>query len=293
MEIDSELLEAINEDLRREDVSHARRPFEAMMRVSKELGIPIAMRSEEAESIFRWFKEREKPGSGAVGSVYTSAFYFDSEFWPVDIPIAYGTVSIGPFDYIREMPEATIDLLAKSKGAHYLVFWADCADYGMGFDELRQNKNLNSFGVELLNAADQELRNTVSLLLESRPKSRAILTARMATEMFTKSFLALKGELSQKGAKVIGHDLEAGLEQFIDVSGLSNWLPIVEKLKVFPPVSDRYRGQAVSNSSLAEALAIAQSLGAVTTREFTNRRIIEQIMPQVEPYLGDLGQSGI
>ncbi len=293
MKIDSDLLEAVNEDLRREDVPHARRPFEAIMRVSKKLGISIAIRSEEADMIFRWFKEREKPGSGAVGSVYTSAFYFDSEFWAVDIPIAYGTVSIGPFDYIREMPEATIELLANSKGAHYLVFWADCADYGMGFDELRRNKHLSSFGVELLNAADQELRNTVSLLLESRPKSRAILTARMATELFLKSFLALRGELSQMDAKAIGHDLKAGFERLIEVSGLSNWQPIVERLKVFPPISGRYREQVVSNSSLAEALAIAQSLGATTTREFTNRRIIEQIMPQVEPYLGELGQSGL
>jgi len=291
--IDAKLLEEINDDLRREEVPHARRPFEAIMRASKRLGISISMRSKESDTVFKWFKEREKPGSGAVGGVYKSAFYFDSEFWAVDIPIAYGTVSIGPFDYIRDMPEETIDLLAKTWGAQYLVFWADCADYGMGFDELCRNKDLDQFGIELLNAADQELRNTILLLLETRPKSRAILTARMATEMFIKSFLALSRGLSHEEATSIGHNLEAGLKEFISVSGMTNWQPIVEKLKVFPPVADRYREQSVSNSALADALSIAQSLGAVTTREFTNRRIIEQIMPQIEQYFGDSGALGL
>ena len=284
--IDTKLLEEINDDLRREEIPHARRPFEAIMRVSKKLGISISMRSDESDIIFKWFKQREKPGSGAVGGVYKSAFYFDSEFWAVDIPIAYGTVSIGPFDYIRDMPETTIDALARTKGAQYLVFWADCADYGMGFDELRRNKHLDQFGIELLNAADQELRSTVSLLLERRPGARAILTARMATEMFIKSFLALSRGLSQEEAKSIGHDLETGLKELISASGLTNWQPIIDKLEVFPPIADRYREQSVSSSSLADAFAIAQSLGAVTTREFTNRRIIEQMMPQIEQYLG-------
>jgi len=285
--IDTKLLEEINDDLRREEVPHARRPFEAIMRVSQKLGISIAMRSIESDTIFKWFKEREKPGSSAVGGMYESAFYFDSEFWAVDIPIMYGTVSIAPFDYIRDMPETTINVLSRTVGAQYLVFWADCIDYAMGFDELLGNKHLDEFGIELLAAADQELRSTATLLLERRPKSRAVLAARMATELFIKSFIALTRGLSKKEAKSIGHDLEKGLDEFLRTSGLTNWQPLIDRLSVFPPVAERYREQSVSNSSLADAFAIAQSLGAVTTREFTNRRIIEQVMPQVEQYLGD------
>ena len=263
------------------------------MRVSKRLGISISMSSKESETIFNWFKDREKPGSGAVGGIYKSAYYFDSEFWAVDIPIIYGTVSIGPFEFIRNMPATTVDELARTEGAHYLMFWADCADYAMGFDELRDNKHLNGFGIELLIAADQELRNTASLLLDTRPMSRAIFSARMATELFIKSFLALSRGLSKKEAKSIGHNLEAGLKEFISVSGRTDGSRVADKMAVFPPIEDRYRGQLVSGSTLADAFAIAQSLGAATTREFTDRRIIEQIKPQIESFHGDTGAGGL
>jgi len=248
------------------------------LRLSEQYGIQVKIPSAFSDEVFTWFKRRTKPGSDFIGSLYKSVYYYDSEFWPVKVPIIYGAVAVDPMTCITGMPDQIREKFNRTRGSDYLVFWADCMDYAFGFDDLARSSGLDMYGLELIRAADQELRSSVTLLLEARPNNRAILTSRMATEIFMKSYIALKVGLSEKEAQGIGHNLVKGLKRFVAVSGMTHLKNLEQKLIVFPSVGNRYNEQNVSSSELWEGFAIAQSFGVLVTRDFTERRLIEPVI---------------
>lgn len=127
-------------------------------------------------------------------------------------------------------------------------------------------------------SADQELRAATSILSQHRPDPRAILNCRMALEMYFKSYIALKTGLSQSQAKSIGHDLNKGLDRFIEVSGLNDWAKTRGLLTVFPEIHERYKEQDITLKRIWDGYSFAHSLGAVIIREFTDRNTLEQVM---------------
>lgn len=279
--IDEKLIEQINEELRKDDIDPRTRPLEAMRRLSKELNRSIVFPSEDAELIFDWFARHSKPEIHTIGHFYRGAYYYDSTFWTVSIPLIFGSVKIDVFQSLSEMPDSIKKGIKSDKTAttNYVLFWADCIDFAYGFDTLRREQNRDKFGLQLLSAGYEELSTSVSLLLEHKPNKRSILNSRMALEMLIKSFIALKVGLSEKEARRIDHDLKAAFKKFIEVSGYSHLMGIETKLNLFPNVKDRYRAQEANNSQLFEAYAIAQSIGTILTREFTNINSLPQFFP--------------
>jgi hypothetical protein len=276
-------LREINQVFRDEGIEHRRRPFEAFLRYGTHFNETITFGSETAKKIFDWFEANSKPDSHHIGPLFESLFFFDSAFWTVSIPLIYGTVSVNALDCLIDMPESIkTDLSSDNEMlSRYCVYWADCLDYGLGFDEMRKNSNLNPDGKELLLAADQDLRSAIATLGQSRPDSRAILNLRLAVEIFFKSFIALKVVLTDKEARKIGHDLYAGLDRFIEVSGYHHLESCRPKLSVFPEfIGGRYKEQKVTSENLWTALVVAQSFGTLTVREHTSRNTIEQIFPR-------------
>jgi len=257
-----------------------RRPWEAVRRYSKEFNTSVDLSSDVARTIFEWFEAHSKPGVHRVGSLYEAVYFYDSQFWVISIPIAYGTVAINALDCLPEMPEGMKhEMIADQKQDwDYAVFWADCLDYGMGIDDLRKTQGLDEFGSQLLMSADQELRAATSILSQHRPDPRAILNCRMALEIFFKSFIALKSGLTENQAKSIGHDLNKGLDKFIEVSGLKEWEKTRNLLTVFPDIHERYKEQDITLKKLWDGYSFAQSMGALIIREFTDRNTLEQVM---------------
>jgi hypothetical protein len=285
MKFDPELerwLQKTNEQLRAQDVAHRTRPFDALRLYSMERQQSIDMSSDTARQIFEWFKINAPAGAHAVGSAYESVYYYDSVFWVISVPILFGTVSLDARESILAMPEPTKTALfaTASRSWDYVIFWADCVDYGLGSPELRKKPGLDEFGNRLFAAADEELRAATLLLRQHRPQPRAMMNCRNATEMFFKSYLAMKGQLTDKDARTLNHDLKKGLEKFIEVSGFDLWRNAESKLSVFPEISDRYDGLIASNADLATGFAFAQSVGAVMTREFTGHNLMQQVARQ-------------
>ena len=148
----------------------------------------------------------------------------------------------------------------------------------MGIDDLRKMQGLNEFGLQLLMSADQELRSATSILSQHRPDPRAILNCRMALEIFFKSYVALKNGLTQSEAKAIGHNLNKGLDKFIEASGLDDWESKRQLLSIFPDIHERYQEQDITFQRLWDGYSLAHSVGAVIIREFTDRNTIQQVM---------------
>ena len=280
MSVPIEWLERINQELRDAGVEQRKRPWEALRRYSLEFKVPLSISSSTAREIIEWFKARSKPGVHQVGSLFQTVYYFDTEFWTVSIPIFFGTVRIIALDCLREMPQAVKkDLMSNAESAwHYALYWADCLDYATGINEVGKSSKLDAFGLQLLRAGDQELRSAITQLRDRRPDPRAILTCRMATELFLKAYIALKVGLSQKQAKELGHDLEKAFDRFVQVSGYTFWAPLKSSLAVYPLIHARYDKQDLSLGSVWKGFELAHSIGTVTVREHTDRNTTGELL---------------
>lgn len=257
-----------------------RRPWEALRRYSKEFNTSVGLSSDEAKTIFKWFEAHSKLGVHQLGSLYEAVYFYDSQFWIVSIPVIAGTVQLNSLDCLYEMPDGIKQemLTDRRQAWNYAIYWADCVDYRMGIDDLRKTQGLNEFGAQLLLSADQELRASTAILSQHRPDPRAILNCRMALEMFFKSYIALKNGLSENQATAIGHNLNKGLDKFIEGSGLNHWEKTKYPLSVFPEIHERYKKQDINFQRLWDGYSLAHSVGTVIIREFTNRNTIKQVM---------------
>ncbi|ELK8328151.1 hypothetical protein RZY45_001857 [Vibrio vulnificus] len=278
--VTEEWLANLNTEFRAAGIEQRQRPWEAIRRYSEQFNTSVNFSSDVAKTIFKWFEANSKPGTHQVGSLYEAVYFYDAQFWVVSIPISYGTVQLNALDCIHEMPNGIKqEMMADHRQSwDYVIYWADCLDYGMGVDDLRKMQGLNEFGLQLLMSADQELRSATSILSQHRPDPRAILNCRMALEIFFKSYVALKNGLTQSEAKAIGHNLNKGLDKFIEASGFDDWESTRQLLSVFPDIHERYKEQDITFRKLWDGYSLAHSLGAVIIREFTDRNTIQQVM---------------
>lgn len=281
-------LKAINSDLSKEDVPHIRRPFEAMRRLNLECKISFDLSSPIAKHLIQWFEEHSPVGSHCIGAMFTSLFYFDSYFWKVEIPLAFGTVQLNALNALREMPEAIKEQLQRNTPTLwvFIALWVDSLDYAFGFEDVGRGSRLPTIGnvnfaEELLTSAHRELTATVRLLTEERrPNSKAVETGRMATEMYLKAYLALHGSLSELDArKKVSHNLEKALAEcemarpHADLSDLRGFLG------VYPQIGSRYQALSFDNHQLWSSYATALRAGVTLIRSVSNRDSRNQIRP--------------
>ncbi|CAM3829979.1 hypothetical protein [Pseudoalteromonas maricaloris] len=272
------LLEKINEEFKLEGVPHIQRSFLAMSKLSKKLGISIQFGSQESDYVSDWFARRSKASALCVGSLFEAAYYYDAEFWTVKIPIIFGVVQAEAYDAL-DMPKVNVELISKNdnKSRSYALFWADCMDFSYGISDL-QSSHDDSFGIQLLGAGFEELRSATSALLAQKVNKRAIMNARMALEMFMKSYLAMKGNIDEKGARNLGHDLHKALKKVSQVSGKSFPKDVYDSLELYPSINERYSEQKVSTQEIASCYNFALSMGAFVTRTVTDRNILSQVL---------------
>src|SRR5205085_1795401 len=126
---------------------------------------------------------------------------------------------------------------------HFAILWADCVDFGFGIGEVIKDNNVGALAQQFFRSGNQQLNATVTLLHEEIPNPKAMESARMATEMFLKAFLAAKVGLTEKEArKKIGHNLEEALNRCLAIDNQSELQAMRSDLNCFPEVRDRYKG---------------------------------------------------
>lgn len=282
-EISEDWLERFNERMSAEGVHYSQRPFRAMSEWSRARNCVVTFPSPTADKVLKWFYQHSPEGSHAVGSVFTGAFYFDSYFWPVHIPLAYGRVQLNALDFLGKMPEVIKRNLTGNSQAltEYVLLWADALDYAYGFDDLTKMGVCSPFALEMLRSADRNLRATVELLIQAnRPNPAAMETARMSTEMFLKAYLASHGSLdSEKARKDIGHNLLAAAEECLAVGRDREFELIRKAVEMYPPIKARYEGRCYPPTELSRAYTVAQISGVILTRSLTDRDSRSQLQP--------------
>lgn len=274
-----EWLNGINAEFSKKNIPHIQRPFEALSKYCIEFGCSIALDSEVGNRIFEWFKKNTRADAHNIGAIFSSTYFYDGEFWSLDIPVFYGTVELNPYDSLANMPSPIVQKLANDpeKSLEYARHWADCFDFGLGFDEISKTEGLNAFGKDLISAGYEELSSAASLLRKARPNPRAVMDSRMAIEMFLKAYAALNGLLTEKEAMKISHHLDLGLDKMIKISGLKYLDSIRAGLSIYPSVSDRYKAQTMSKPDLWKAFQLAQMVGAMVSRQFSGYDALSHI----------------
>jgi hypothetical protein len=277
-------LRAINEKFRREDVPPKARPILAILEYSKQFNcswLSPSYPSDIDNTIANWFYENTKPGSHKIGSLYKGAFYFDSCFWQIDIPIGFSCCRINAFDSLTSMPDNfKIEIQSKHQIlSEFISIWLDCVDYAYGYDDILHLNKFNQLAINFVKSAHKELQATVSLLLEESPQAKSIETSRMAIEMYLKAILIIKnGWNDETQVKKIGHNLVEAVQQCITVTNNQDLEIIREQLNFFPPINERYKAKDWKTSELWFGYGIAQFIATTFTRMFSDRDSRNQIL---------------
>jgi hypothetical protein len=264
----------------KEEIPYISRPFEAISWLSIERKMSISFPSPLTDEIINWFENHSPSGAHAIGSMFTSAFYYDAYFWKLEIPLAFGMVQLNALDALRQMPGVIKSQLQGDIATmgRFIELWVDSMDYAYGIDDLGRGTRLpvignQQFAAELTASAHRELTASVRLLTESRsPNTKALETGRMATEMFLKAYLAVHTSLTRDEAqKKFGHNLEKLVPECKSVRGHADFDVLAQYMKVFPPFGARYEGVDYGNQRLWSGYAVALRTGVMFTRSLTDR----------------------
>jgi hypothetical protein len=272
-EITVDWLENLNKQYREQDISPAKRPWLAVQELAGMTKRQIAFNGTETKMIFDWFANNTKPGSQIFGPYYKAAFYFDSSFWEVTIPHVCGIGKPDAFASLAMMPNGLKEALKKDKkkNVEFISLWVDSLDYAYGFGDLVDSKVNNTIFLEILKSAHKELTASVSLILEQRPNSKVVESARMGTEMFLKAFLIANAGYGEKDIKRIGHDIGAALEASRSIKDSQEFLILSSMITKFPDIAYRYKGIDVNPKKMWEAYIILQFAATSVVRILSGR----------------------
>jgi len=274
-------LSAANQRYGAEGIPHRGRPFYAMSDYTREHNFSLAMDDPIAKKIFDWFYEHSPPEAHQVGSVYTGVYLYDTAFWPVYVPFIFGEGSVNALGCLETMPA---QIMSKLENTHrdiwtYVIHWANCVDYGYGWQDLSGTTRLQPRASKLLGAAHSELVGANAQLLEPRPNVKAILGMRMATEIFLKMVLVQERNLTESQLMKISHKLGEAANACAEATKEKLFEEIGKRTSLYPPVSARYEDTDWSSASVWQAATLTQLTAATVTRRYTDRDIRASIIP--------------
>ncbi|HJX19292.1 MAG TPA: hypothetical protein VJ437_14020 [Acidiferrobacterales bacterium] len=272
-------LNSTNARYRADELPPRHRPFKALSDLSREFTCSVSLDSPVAKAIFDWFYKHSQPGAHAVGALFTGAYYFDACFWPLYIPIGYGTFSINALDCLETMPQPIKEHVNQSHKDLWdlALYWADCCDYAYGIDDISKQGLLNEKALAFIQNGDRELAGAIAQLVSPRPNAKAILALRMACEIFLKTLLIQERNLTDQQLKKLSHKIEDIAAECFAVTRALEFDAVAKTKGAFPDVSDRYDGVEQELSEVWVALCVTQIAATAVIRHYTDRDMRSQI----------------
>lgn len=272
-------LTSVNARYRTEEIPPYQRPFEAFRDFSQEFNCSFSLDSSIAKSIIDWFYDHSAPGSHAIGSLFTGAFFFDACFWPLHIPMGYGRFALNAFDCLSTMPPPVKEQVRQSSSDIWrlALYWADCFDYGFGLNDIRHPGKLSERTLAFLINGDRELAGAIAQLVLPRPNPKAILSLRMSCEIFMKALLVQERKLNDSQLRKLGHKVGDIANECFMVTNLPEFEVVAKAADIFPDVSDRYDGSDRRLSDIWEALGVTQIAATAVIRKYSGRDMRPQI----------------
>lgn len=273
-------LAAANEQFRKEDVPHRARPWRAVSEFARESGQSVVFGSPLANEIMEFFEKNGPPGAQQIGALLTNAFYFDAHFWPLHIPIAFGTVRADPLASLDTMPESVKDALIGSRPDHarFLLHWAECHDYAYGLSDIESLGSVRGNASAFIRNGDAKLRGATAQLVLASPNTYATLDLGFAAEIWMKALLIHEKNLADAQLKSFGHGIKRLAEECWTLTGDPGFQGIAQHAHRYPKVADRYDGSQPSAAAAWQALAMTTIAGACVVRRLSDRGMRAQVM---------------
>jgi len=274
-------LQEINKKFRQQDVHPRQRPFRALEEFSKEFNCSVLIPSEIADAIFNWFNKNTTIGSNYIGPLYRGAYYFDSVFWPVYIPIIYGEVELHAFSALETMHE---NFKAQIKADrmelwNYTSLWVDCLDYAYGFNDLLHDRRFGGLAINFIRSGNKELTGAIAMLLQNRPEVKSVESCRMSIEMFLKAIIIEKvGWNENKLKNKIGHNLKKAGQKVVELTDKKELRKILPEYDFLPDIHERYSGKDWEPKYLWKAYCLAQATATSFTRMYSDRDTRPQVL---------------
>ncbi len=265
-------LNATNAKYREQELPPKQRPFQAMIDFTLEFNWSGMFDSPLARAVFDYFYRNSPPGAHQMGALFTGAFYYDACFWPVEIPITFGSVTLDAFEALGTMPIPVKQTLARDYEP-YVAHWADCCDYAFGLDDVQKLQPLSPKAADFLRNAAAELDGAIAQLLAQPPNLKAILQLRMATEIFLKVLLIQEKGLDDAGLKKLSHSIEKIARECFELTGITVFQHVASKAAIFPEVGARYDGPELKASEVGKALLLAQRAASAVLRKYSGRDV--------------------
>ncbi|CAB1219908.1 hypothetical protein [Acinetobacter bouvetii] len=258
--ISEEWLNNLNDEFIKQGIPHRVRASEAYRRMCLEI-VDTDFNSVEAKYVFEWFEKVTKPGSQNFIINNRFPFYYDGEFWLLNIPTIAGTPPLRDIEQYLDMPEAIKDQLIQAKKSYKDLkeYFFSCFDYVLTFDDVLCCLGKDTRTKKWLGSANGELRAGIEIVLSGHGISRAALNFRNSFENFLKALIFFKLRLNDKEMRdKFSHKLVSAFDQVIRITDYKKLNGLRKVIDKFPEVNDRYDVKNFDQITILEILCCTQ-----------------------------------
>lgn len=225
----------------------------------------------QIDKIRSYFLTQTNMERGNVRAQFIGIYYFLGIFCEVVVPFVMGAPRINALEHLF-MPPQLREPFGKDQEAvkDYIGVFADTFDYGYGIEEV-ERRCPSDFSKELFRSANKHLKACISLLAQNATSSKAMEEARMAVEIFLKAFTVCKNGLTDTELRnQFRHHLDKLADHCI-AHGVTELLPLRDKIVALPGVEERYRATELPFGVLWSAYRLALSIGIAVLRGLGGR----------------------
>ncbi len=270
----------VDEELIKEGVEPFKRHLAAYFRMLEKLGLnkgiprPLFGNDPLCDDIHQIYRQLYRQSDLCMPSMYLGAFMFRDVFFPLRIPIIYGSPAINPVDLL-DAPDIPKQWLFDNHqtGLAFFDQFIDLMDFAYGLDHLEKIGNLPKETVEYWYLAKQQLEAAAATLLLGSFSNYAIIqNCCIATELLLKGALMAKGNTKNDLKHKYGHKLGELVDQYATLLPSLDKEILLSVVKKLPNYTDsRYDASGYSRVDLGNFLMNTQFISGEVLRQFSTR----------------------
>jgi hypothetical protein len=206
----------VDDELIQEGVKPFQRPQAAYLRIAQRLqpgSSAILQYDPLFNAVNQMYSELYRPSDLHMPPMHVGAFMFRDVFFPLRIPVIFGSPAINPVDFLIDVPETQKCWLFTDQRSGLAFFdqVIDLMDFVYGLNNLEKIGQLPDKTMEWWYLAKQQLEAAAATVLGSFNKYAVIQNCCISTELLLKGALMAKGidekTLANK-KQGYGHNLE-------------------------------------------------------------------------------------
>lgn len=272
IEVDGELIQ--------EGAEPFQRALAAYMRIAQRLqpGSSSILQSDPLfNAVNHIYGELYRPSDLHMPPMHIGAFMFRDIFFPLRIPVIFGSPAINPVDFLVDVPEIQKQWLFtdQQSGLAFFDQVIDLMDFVYGLNDLEKVGQLPDKTMEWWYLAKQQLEAAAATVLGSFNKYAVIQNCCISTELLLKGALLTSGideDTLKNEKKGYGHKLENLVNrtgELLPNLDKDNILFVVQQLPNY--VKSRYEAMQVSRLELGRFLMNTQFISGEILRQFSDR----------------------